>query len=104
MHSAQAVPCLLELLGCPSRVNPCTACVAPAGAGRKRHSLGGAFVLGDEVLVGAIALQDLDLIVAPALETVTVHPESPHIARGFAYGLRSRPHLKAPLGPVLSGT
>jgi clan AA aspartic protease len=70
----------------------------------KRHSFGGAFVLGDEVLVGAIALQDLDLIVAPALKTVTVHPESPHIARGFAYGLRSRPHLKAPLGPVLSGT
>jgi clan AA aspartic protease len=70
----------------------------------KRHSFGGAFVLGDEVLVGAIALQDLDLIVTPALETVTVHPESPHIARGFAYGLRPRPHLKASLGPVLSGT
>jgi clan AA aspartic protease len=74
----------------------------------KRRSFGGAFVLGDEVLVGAIAFQDLDLIVAPALETaletVTVHPESSHIARGFAYGLRSRPHLKAPLAPVLSGT
>ena len=70
----------------------------------KRHSFGGAFVLGEEVRVGAIALLDLDLIVTPALETVTVHPESPHIARGFAYGLRSRPDLKAPLGPVLSGT
>ena len=55
----------------------------------KRHSFGGAFVLGDEVLVGAIALQDLDLIVAPALETVTVHPDSPHIARGVALGVRS---------------
>jgi clan AA aspartic protease len=54
----------------------------------KRHSFGGAFVLGNEVLVGAIALQDLDLIVAPALETVTVHPESPHIARGVALGHR----------------
>ena len=54
----------------------------------KRHSFGGALVLGNEVLVGAIALQDLDLIVAPALETVTVHPESPHIARGFALGHR----------------
>jgi clan AA aspartic protease len=54
----------------------------------KRHSFGGAFVLGDEVLVGAIALQDLDLVVVPALETVTVHPDSPHIARGFALGHR----------------
>ncbi len=54
----------------------------------KRHSFGGAFVMGDEVLIGAIALQDLDLVVAPALETVTVHPQSPHIARGFALGYR----------------
>jgi clan AA aspartic protease len=55
----------------------------------KRHSFGGAFVIGDEVLVGAIALQDLDLIVAPGLETVTVHPDSPHIARGVARGCRA---------------
>ena len=56
----------------------------------KRHSFGGAFVVGDEVLVGAIALQDLDLIVVPALETISVHPESPnHIARGVARGVRS---------------
>jgi clan AA aspartic protease len=62
------------------------------GHGRrgKRHSFGGAFVLGDEVLVGAIALQDMDLVVAPALETVTVNPASPHIARGYAYGYRDR--------------
>ena len=56
----------------------------------KRHSFGGAFVIGDEVLVGAIALQDLDLIVVPALETVTVHPASPHAARGVALGYRTR--------------
>jgi clan AA aspartic protease len=55
----------------------------------KRHSFGGAFVIGDEVLVGAIALQDLDLIVVPALETVTVHPASPHAARGVALGYRT---------------
>jgi clan AA aspartic protease len=55
----------------------------------KRHSFGGAFVIGNEVLVGAIALQDLDLILAPAGETVTVDPDSPHIARGVALGVRS---------------
>ena len=54
-----------------------------------RHSFGGAFVMGDEVLIGAIALQDLDLIVVPALETVTVHPDSPGVARGFAYSPRT---------------
>jgi clan AA aspartic protease len=54
----------------------------------KRHSFGGACVIGNEVLIGAIALQDLDLVVIPALETVTVHPESPHIARGVAMGYR----------------
>jgi len=37
----------------------------------KRYFFGGAIVLGGgEILVGAIALQDMDLVVAPALETV----------------------------------
>jgi len=35
------------------------------------------------------ALQDLDLIVVPALETVTVHPASPHGSRGVALGYRT---------------
>jgi hypothetical protein len=54
----------------------------------KRHSFAGAFVMGNEVLVGVIALQDLDLVVTPALETVSVHPESPNIARGVSLGCR----------------
>ncbi len=57
----------------------------------KRRSFAGAFILGDEVRVGAIALRDLDLVVVPALETVTVHPASPLIARAYAYGLREPP-------------
>jgi hypothetical protein len=69
---------------------------------------GGAFVIGAEVLVGAIALQEFDLTVAPSLETLTVLPASPRKVPtwppAFAYGLRFRPHLKASLGPVLSGT
>jgi len=55
----------------------------------KRHSFAGAFVLGDEVRVGAVALGDLDLVVVPELKTVTVHPDSPQIARGVALGVRS---------------
>lgn len=52
----------------------------------RRHSFGGAFVLGEEVLVGAIALEDMDLVISPARCTVTVNPASPHVARGCAYG------------------
>lgn len=55
-----------------------------------RHCFGGALVLGDEVLVGAIALQDLDLVVHPTLEKVTPHPASPQIARAFAMGHKAR--------------
>ena len=51
-----------------------------------RHSFGGAFVLGNEVLVGAIALEDMDLVISPALAEVAVNPLSPGIARGFALG------------------
>ncbi len=55
----------------------------------KRRSFAGAFVLGDEVRVGAVALGDLDLVVVPELKTITVHPGSPHVARGVALGVRS---------------
>jgi|ERR1041385_1961027 clan AA aspartic protease len=39
----------------------------------------GALVMGDEVLLGAIAMEDMDLIVNPRKGEVTVNPESPNI-------------------------
>lgn len=39
----------------------------------------GALVLGDQVLLGVIPLQDMDLIVDPARQRVTVNPRSPNI-------------------------
>jgi clan AA aspartic protease len=39
----------------------------------------GAFVLGDEVLLGAIPMEDMDLVVQPAKRSVVVNPESPNI-------------------------
>ncbi|MBI3374468.1 MAG: clan AA aspartic protease [Betaproteobacteria bacterium] len=39
----------------------------------------GALVLGDEVLLGAVPMEDMDLVVSPAMRTVTVNPESPNI-------------------------
>jgi hypothetical protein len=40
-------------------------------------------VLGDEVLLGAIPLEDMDLVVNPGTRTVDVNPVSPNIAGGI---------------------
>lgn len=40
----------------------------------------GALVLGDEVLLGAISMEDLDLILQPSLRKVSVNPDNPNIA------------------------
>jgi len=42
----------------------------------------GAMVLGDECLLGAIPMEDMDLVVIPKLFKLSVNPESPNIARG----------------------
>jgi clan AA aspartic protease len=39
----------------------------------------GALVFGDSVLLGAISMEDMDLIVHPASRNLTVNPESPNI-------------------------
>jgi len=38
----------------------------------------GALVLGQEVLLGAMTMQDLDVVLCPARETIEVNPESPN--------------------------
>jgi len=44
-----------------------------------RSCFTGAPVLGDSVLVGAIPLEDMDLVVHPLTKKVSVNPESPNI-------------------------
>lgn len=39
----------------------------------------GALVLGDSVLMGAVPMEDMDLIVHPSKREVTVNPKSPNI-------------------------
>jgi len=39
----------------------------------------GALVIGDSVLMGAVPMEDMDLVVSPAGQTVTVNPKSPNI-------------------------
>jgi len=36
-------------------------------------------VLGDEVLMGAVPMEDMDLVVSPGRRSITVNPESPNI-------------------------
>lgn len=44
-----------------------------------RTSFTGSLVIGDSVLMGAIPLEDMDLVVSPSRQTVTVNPKSPNI-------------------------
>ena len=39
----------------------------------------GAMVIGESVLLGAVPMEDLDLVVAPSRQTITVNPNSPNI-------------------------
>jgi len=45
-----------------------------------RMCLTGALVLGDIVLLGAIPIEDMDLVIHPAQLTITVNPNNPNIA------------------------
>jgi len=48
----------------------------------KRGCFVGAFVIGDEVLLGAVPMEDMDLVISPSGRSVTVNPESPNIPHG----------------------
>ena len=39
----------------------------------------GALVLGDEVLLGAVPMEDMDLVLNPSRREITVDPKSPNI-------------------------
>jgi len=45
----------------------------------KRTCFVGALVLGDEVLLGAVPMEDMDLVVNPSRRELTVDPSSPNI-------------------------
>jgi clan AA aspartic protease len=44
----------------------------------------GAVVLGDEVLLGAVPMEDMDLVVVPSVRRVVVNPLHPSFAAGPA--------------------
>lgn len=47
---------------------------------KNRVGFAGALVMGDQVLLGAIPMEDMDLIVIPKTHTLDVNPDSPNIA------------------------
>jgi clan AA aspartic protease len=49
-----------------------------------RRCFTGAMVLGDEVLLGAIPMEDMDLVLQPQLQQLTVNPASPNLATSLA--------------------
>ena len=49
-----------------------------------RNCFVGALILGDGVLLGAVPMEDMDLVVLPKSLKLSVNPESPNIARGHA--------------------
>lgn len=53
-----------------------------------RRCFTGALVLGNEVLPGAIPMEDMDLVLRSQLQSVDVNPESPNIPLSLAKGLQ----------------
>lgn len=49
-----------------------------------RSCVTGALVLGDQVLLGAIPMEDMDLIIEPARLRVSVNPRAPNIPMSLA--------------------
>lgn len=48
-----------------------------------RNCFVGALVLGDDVLLGAVPMEDMDLIISPAHKKVIVNPDSPNFPQAL---------------------
>ena len=51
---------------------------------KSRIGFAGALVMGDQVLLGAIPMEDMDLIIIPKTRTVDVNPNSPNVGTSVA--------------------
>ena len=47
---------------------------------KNRIGFAGALIMGDQPLLGAIPMEDMDLVLVPKLKEVMVNPNSPNIA------------------------
>ncbi len=51
---------------------------------KNRVGFAGALVMGDQTLLGAIPMEDMDLVIVPRTRAVDVNPDSPNIATSHA--------------------
>jgi len=51
---------------------------------RNRIGFAGALVMGDQPLLGAIPMEDMDLVILPKTKTLDVNPSSPNIGTSVA--------------------
>lgn len=51
---------------------------------KNRVGFAGALVMGDQVLLGAIPMEDMDLVIIPKTRMLDVNPDSPDIASTIA--------------------
>jgi clan AA aspartic protease len=51
---------------------------------KNRIGFAGALVMGDQVLLGAIPMEDMDLVILPKSKTLDVNPQSPNVATSLA--------------------
>jgi len=51
---------------------------------KNRVGFGGALVMGDQVLLGAIPMEDMDLVIHPKTRKIDVNPDTPNIASSIA--------------------
>ena len=60
----------------------------------KRFCYVGALALGDEVLLGVVPMEDMDLVLNPGKRTLTVDPASPNIPHARVKSLISIAFIK----------
>ena len=51
---------------------------------KNRVGFAGALVMGDQPLLGAIPMEDMDLVVVPRTREVVVNPSTPNVASSIA--------------------
>ena len=56
---------------------------------KNRVGFAGTLVMGDQVLLGAIPMEDMDLIIIPKTRTLDINPDSPNVASSIVKSLIS---------------
>lgn len=51
---------------------------------KNRVGFAGALVMGDQILLGAIPMEDMDLVIIPNRRILEVNPDSPNVATSIA--------------------